>query len=123
MGGISDEPVTPQVDKTGTTRFRFVNKQPVLIGNFIAGQYVVKSLRYGKYELQFFVKPGSENRISNYGESMGRALEFYTNQYGAPAFGSRFVVAQTDDEAIEAYSGPGMLFLASRFFDAARPAS
>src|SRR5438128_11107654 len=54
---------------------------------------------------------------------MGRALEFYTNQYGAPAFGSRFVVAQTDDEAIEAYSGPGILFLASRFFDAARPAS
>ena len=123
VGGISDEPVTPQVDKTGTTRFRFVNKQPVLIGNFIAGQYVVKSLRYGKYELQFFVKPGSENRISNYGESMGRALEFYTNQYGAPTFGSRFVVAQTDDEAIEAYSGPGILFLASRFFDAARPAS
>src|SRR5437762_4677146 len=123
VGGISDEPVTPQVDKTGTTRFRFVNKQPVLIGNFIAGQYVVKSLRYGKYELQFFVKPGSETRLSNYGESMGRALEFYTNQYGAPAFGSRFVVAQPDDEAIEAYSGPGMLFLASRFFDAARPAS
>src|SRR5437667_2119250 len=123
VGGISDEPVTPQVDKTGTTRFRFVNKQPVLIGNFIAGQYVVKSLRYGKYELQFFVKPGSETRLSNYGESMGRALEFYTNQYGAPAFGSRFVVAQTDDEAIEAYSGPGILFLASKFFDASRPAT
>src|SRR5437667_5714422 len=123
VGGISDEPVTPQVDKTGTTRFRLVNKQPVLIGNFIAGQYVVKSLRYGKYELQFFVKPGSETRLSNYGESMGRALEFYTNQYGAPAFGSRFVVAQTDDEAIEAYSGPGILFLASKFFDASRPAT
>src|SRR6266481_4978292 len=117
VGGISDEPVVPQVDKTGTTRFRFVNKQPVLIGNFIAGQYVVKSLRYGKYELQFFVKPGSENRISNYGELMGHALEFYTNEYGAPAFGSRFIIAQTDDETMEAYSGPGILFLASKFFD------
>ena len=122
VGGISDEPVAPQVDKTGTTRFRFVNKQPVLIGNFIAGQYVTKSLRFGKYELQFFVKPGSENRIGSYGELMGRALEFYTNQYGAPSFGSRFIVAQTDDEAMEAYSGPGILFLASRFFDAARAA-
>ncbi|MDX6577909.1 MAG: hypothetical protein QOE96_3862 [Blastocatellia bacterium] len=123
VGGISDEPVTPQVDKTGTTRFRFVNKQPVLIGNFVAGTYVVKSLRMGKYELQFFVKPGSENRISNYGELMGRALEFYTNEYGAPAFGSRLVIAQTDDETMETYSGPGILFLASKFFDAARPAS
>src|SRR5438876_9172824 len=38
VGGISDEAVTPQVDaKNGTTRFHFVNKQPVLIGNFIAG--------------------------------------------------------------------------------------
>src|SRR6266571_3996627 len=121
VGGISDEPVVAQVDKTGTTRFRFVNKQPVLIGNFVAGQYVVKSLRMGKYELQFFVKPGSENRITNYGELMGRALEFYTNEYGAPAFGSRFIVAQTDDETMEAYSGQGILFLASRFFDSSKP--
>src|SRR2546430_1463705 len=120
VGGISDEPVVAQVDKTGTTRFRFVNKQPVLIGNFIAGQYVVKSLRFGNYELQFFVKPGSENRVNNYGELMGHALEFYTKQYGAPAFGSRFVIAQTDDEAIDAYSAPGMLFLASKFFDSGR---
>src|SRR5207249_4504027 len=28
VGGISDEQVNPQVDKTGTTRFRFVNKTP-----------------------------------------------------------------------------------------------
>jgi aminopeptidase N len=122
VGGFSDEPVNPQTDKTGTTRFRFVNKQPSLIGNFIAGQYVVKSLRFGKYELQFFVKPGSENRITSYGELMGKALEFYTNEYGAPAFGSRFVIAQTDDDAMEAYSGPGILFLASRFFDGSRQA-
>src|SRR5438874_1161288 len=119
VGGISDETVVPQVDKTGTTRFHFVNKQPALIGNFIAGTYVTKSVRFGKYELQFFVKPGSENRIPNYGELMGHALEFYTNEYGGPAFGSRFVIAQTDDEAIEAYSGPGMLFLASKVLDAA----
>ena len=124
VGGISDEAVTPQVDaKNGTTRFHFVNKSPILIGNFVAGQYVVKSLRMGKYELQFFVKPGSENRITNYGELMGRALEFYTNEYGAPAFGSRFIIAQTDDETMEAYSGPGILFLASKLFDAAKASS
>jgi aminopeptidase N len=121
VGGLSDEPVMPQVDKTGTTRFRFVNKQPVLIGNFVAGTYISKSLKFGKYELQFFVKPGSENRISTYGELMGRALDFYTKEYGAPSFGSRFIVAQTDDESMEAYSGPGILFLASRFFDASKP--
>ena len=123
VGGISDEPVVPQVDKAGVTRFRFVNKQPVLIGNFVAGTYIAKSLRMGRYELQFFVKPGSENRIANFGELMGHALEFYTNQYGEPSFGNRFVIAQTDDETIDAYAGPGMLFLASKFFDNARASS
>ncbi len=124
VGGISDDPVTPQPDaKNGTTRFRFVNKQPVLVGNFVAGTYVTKTLRMGRYELQFFVKPGSESRITNYGESMGRALEFYTNEYGAPAFGTRLIIGQTDDDTMDAYSGSGMLFLASKFFDAARPSS
>src|SRR5687768_12732713 len=52
VGGTSDEPIAPQVDKNGTTRFRFVNKQPALIGNFIAGQYIAKTLRYGNYQLQ-----------------------------------------------------------------------
>ncbi|HBB97620.1 MAG TPA: hypothetical protein DC054_19740 [Blastocatellia bacterium] len=123
VGGISDEPVVPQVDKAGVTRFRFVNKQPVLIGNFVAGQYVAKSLRMGRYELQFFVKPGSENRITSFGDLMGHALEFYTKEYGEPAFGTRFVIAQTDDETMDAYAGPGMLFLASKFFDASRASS
>jgi len=120
VGGISDEPVTPQVDKNGVSRFRFVNKQPVLVGNFVAGQFVTKTLRMGKFELQFFVKPGSENRITNFGELMGRALDFYSNEYGAPAFGTRFIIAQTDDDTMEAYSGPGILFLASKFFDSTR---
>ncbi|HEX3232046.1 MAG TPA: M1 family aminopeptidase [Pyrinomonadaceae bacterium] len=123
VGGMSDDPVNPQPDKTGVTRFRFVSKQPVLVGNFVAGQYVAKTLRMGRYELQFFVKPGSENRITNYGELMGRALEFYTNEYGAPAFGTRFIIAQTDDETMETYTGPGMLFLASKLFDSQRGAS
>ena len=123
VGGVSDEPVNPQPDKNGVTRFRFINKQPVLIGNFVAGQYVAKTLRLGRYELQFFVKPGSENRITTYGELMGHALEFYTNEYGAPSFGTRLVIAQTDDETMETYTGPGMLFLASKLFDSMRGAS
>ena len=123
VGGVSDEPVNPQPDKNGVTRYRFVNKQPILIGNFVAGQYVAKTLRMGRYELQFFVKPGSENRITNYGELMGHALDFYTNEYGAPAFGTRLIIGQTDDETMETYSGPGMLFLASKLFDSTRGAS
>ena len=120
VAGYSDQPVTPQKGQFGNTSYHFVTSQPSLIGNFAAGQYVSKALHYGKFELQFFAKPGSESRIEPYGELMGKALEFYTNKYGPSAFGSRLGVVQIDDESLEAYSAPGMLFIASKLFDPTR---
>ncbi len=122
VAGTSDDPVVAQQSpKDGSTRFRFVHRQPVLVGNFVAGQYVNKNLRYGNYEIQFYAKPGSENRIDSYAELMGKVLEFYTKQYGTPLFGSRLVVAQVDDESLDTYSGPGIIFLGSKMFDSSRP--
>ena len=122
VAGTSDDPVTPQASpKDGATRFHFVHRQPVLIGNFAAGQYINRNLRFGNYEIQFYAKPGSEGRINSYAEMMGQVLEFYSKQYGAPLFGTRLVVAQVDDESLDTYSGPGIIFLASRLFDSSRP--
>lgn len=122
VAGSSDEPVTGVAGKDGNTRFRFVHKKPALIGNIAAGQYITRTLRFGSYELQFFVKPGSENRLDRYGELMGNALQHYTAQYGAPSFGTRLAIAQIDDDSLDTYSGLGILFLASKMFDPARPA-
>lgn len=121
VAGSSDEPVVKQTDANGMSRYRFVNSKPALIGNIAAGPYISKVLRFGNYEIQFYAKPGSEGRVDRYAETMGKALEFYTQQYGAPAFGTRLVVAQTDDEALEAYAAPGMIFLATKLFDPSRP--
>ena len=120
--GPSDDPVTPQQQaKDGTTRYRFVQRRPVLPGNFAAGQFITRTLRFGGYEIQFNTKAGSENRITAFGEPMGRALEFYTQQYGQPSSGLKLVVVQTDDDTLDTYSGSGIVFLASRLFDASRP--
>lgn len=122
VAGTSDDPVVGQsAPKEGAVRYRFVHRQPVLIGNFAAGQYINRNLRFGNYEIQFYAKPGSEGRINNYAEMMGQVLEFYSRLYGPPLFGTRLVVAQVDDDSLDAYSGPGMIFLASRLFDSSRP--
>lgn len=122
VAGTSDDPVVAQsAGKDGAMRYRFVHRQPVLIGNFAAGQYINRNLRFGNYDIQFYAKPGSENRINGYAELMGQVLEFYSKQYGAPLFGRRLVVAQVDDDSLDTYSGPGIIFLASRLFDSARP--
>ncbi len=88
VAGTSDEAIAPQPSpKDGATRFHFVHRQPVLIGNFAAGQYINRNLRFGNYEIQFYAKPGSEGRINGYAEMMGQVLEFYSKQYGAPFSG------------------------------------
>src|SRR5882724_10756310 len=121
VAGTSDDSVIPQASpKDGATRFHFVHRQPVLIGNFAAGQYINRNLRFGNYEIQFYAKPGSEGRINGYAEMMGQVLEFYSKQYGTPIFGTRLVVAQVDDESLDSYSGPGIIFLASKLFDSSR---
>jgi tetratricopeptide (TPR) repeat protein len=122
VAGTSDDIVTPQASpKDGTARFHFVHRQPVLIGNFAAGQYINRNLRFGSYEIQFYAKPGSEGRINGYAEMMGQVLEFYSKQYGSPIFGTRLVVAQVDDDSLDTYSGPGIIFLAAKLFDSSRP--
>ena len=122
VAGTSDDAVKPQASpKDGTTRFHFVHRQPVLIGNFASGQYINRNLRFGRYEIQFYAKPGSEGRINGYAEMMGQVLEFYSKQYGAPIFGTRLVVAQVDDDSLDTYSGPGIIFLAAKLFDSSRP--
>jgi len=122
VAGTSDDPVIAQPSpKEGAIRYRFVHRQPVLPGNLAAGQYINQNLRFGNFEIQFYAKPGSESRINTYAEMMGHVLEFYTKQYGNADFGNRLVVAQVDDETLETYSGPGMIFLSSRLFDSTRP--
>jgi aminopeptidase N len=121
VAGASDDPVTP-VSAGNSARFRFVQRQPTLPGSFAAARYATRTLRIGGYELQFFVQPGNEGRVERYGELVGKALEFYTQSYGPPAFGTRYVVAEIDDESLEAYAAEGMQFLAASFFDAGRAA-
>src|SRR5689334_2497441 len=122
VAGTSDDAVVGQPDaKSGAVRYHFVHRNPVLIGNFAAGQYINRNLRYHNYELQLYAMPGSEKRLDAYAELTGRVLEFYTKQYGAPLFGNKLVVVQIDDESLDSYSGPGMIFLSSKMFDASRP--
>ena len=122
VAGTSDDPIVAQpAPKENAVRYRFVHRQPVLIGNFAAGQYINRSLRYGNYDLQLYAMPGSEKRLEVFAELTGRVLEFYTKRYGPALFGNRLVVVQIDDESLDTYSGPGMIFLSSKMFDSARP--
>ncbi len=112
--GYSDSPVS------AGGKSRFVRSKPSLVGNFAYGKYVNKTLRFGEYELQFYTRAGNDTVVAEFGETLGKALEFYTKKYGAPDGGKRLVVAQIDDESLDFYSTQGMMFLSSRQFEQPR---
>ena len=144
VAGASDEPITPLAGPqqlppaggegaprgnvfrpnlpgaAGTVSYRFVQREPALVGNFAVARFITRTLRIGGYELSFFVQPGNEGFIEPYAQLVGQALEFYTRQYGPPVFGRRLVVAQVDDSTLDAYAAPGVQFLSPRFFVAGR---
>ncbi|HEY0078239.1 MAG TPA: hypothetical protein VGB73_06305, partial [Pyrinomonadaceae bacterium] len=124
VAGATEDPATAAPQQQGALRrFRFVTRQPALVGNFAAGRFITRSLRMGPFEMVFYVRPGSEGFIQPYGEAIGNALQFYARQYGQPAFGTRFVVAQIDDASLDAYAAHGMQFLSERFFQPSRQLS
>lgn len=114
--GYSDTPVTNVGGK-----FRFTQSKPGLIGNLAYGKYQSRSLRVNDYEIQFYTRPGNDALIASYGESLGKALGYYTQKFGSPEMGKKLIVAQIDDESLEFYSSLGMLFLSNRQFEQARP--
>ncbi|MEJ7625030.1 MAG: M1 family aminopeptidase [Pyrinomonadaceae bacterium] len=110
--GYSDAPIA----NVGG-RYRFVQSTPALTGNFAYGKFAPRSLRIADQEIQFFAKPGSDALISSYGETLGKALQFYTKKFGPADYGKKLTVVQIDDESLDFYSSKGMLFIASRPFE------
>lgn len=113
--GYSDAPVTPTGGK-----YRFVQAKDGLIGNFAYGKFTNKTLRFGEYELQFYTRTPNDALVAEYGETLGRALQFYTQKFGNPDGGKKLNVVQIDDESLDFYSSTGMIFMSSRQFEQGR---
>ncbi len=95
---------------------RFIQSKPALVGNLAYGKYNERKLRFGGYEIDFYTRPGNSESVEPFGETLGEALEFYTKRFGEPSMGKRYVVAQIDDDSLDFYSAPGMLFISDRQF-------
>jgi tetratricopeptide (TPR) repeat protein len=119
VAGYSDQPVTATTkvdEKTKAERsvFSFTSTKPVLPGNFAAAKYMIRTFNQGGFTLDFYVKAGDEKWADHAAEIIGKHLEYYSSKFGRYAFGNRLVVAETDDETLETYTGSGIIFLSPR---------
>jgi aminopeptidase N len=114
VAGHSANPVTPVTNKDGRKTFAFVETQPVLPGSFAAGQFINRTVNSGGVQVDLYALPGSEARLQEMGAEVAQIIQFYNSKFGPYALGSRFVVAEVDDETLESYSGAGIAFFPHR---------
>lgn len=121
VAGHSANPVVSTVGKDGRSTFTFVETQPVLTGSFAAGQFITRTINSGGMQVDMYALPGSEARLQEFGQEIAQILQFYNTRFGPYALGTRYVVAQVDDETLEAYSGAGIAFLAHKTLVSEKP--
>ncbi|MBK9163341.1 MAG: tetratricopeptide repeat protein [Acidobacteria bacterium] len=97
-------------------KYRFIQSRPGLVGNIAYGRYTNRDLQIGGYELKFYTRPGSTENVEAYAETIGKALEYYTKQFGEPEMGRDLAIVQIDDESLDFYSGAGITFVSDRQF-------
>lgn len=120
--GFSENGVS-QTSAGGQTKFRFVQSKPSLVNNFAAGSFVSRNLKFGAADVTFYTQSSNERLTTDYGETIGRALEAYTQRYGAANNNGKMNVVQIDDESLDLYSGVGIMFVSNRFFESVQLAS
>jgi aminopeptidase N len=87
---------------------------PVLPGSLAVGKYITKEVKTAGGTVEVFAKPGDESAMEQLAEPIGRMLQVYTSKFGRSMFGDRLRVAEIDNDSLDYYSGPGVLFIAPR---------
>jgi tetratricopeptide (TPR) repeat protein len=131
VAGYSEQPVVPvtvteqktkeelkakdeQKPKEEFTTFAYTCSKPVLPGNFAAAKYILRTSNRGGFTIDFYVKAGDERWADHASDVIGKHLEYYSSKFGRYAFGNRLAIAETDEETLDTYSGPGIIFISPR---------
>jgi len=121
VAGHSANPVVPVTNKDGRKTFTLVETQPVLPGSIAAGQFITKTINSSGLQLDLAVLPGSEGRLQEFGQEIAQIVQFYAGRFGPMLLGSRFVIAEIDDDTLEYYAGAGIAFIAHKTLISDKP--
>jgi aminopeptidase N len=114
LAAHSDTPLAPVADKApGTTVYTVVESTPVLPGTLAAGPYIVVPVQTAGVSVDVYASPGSESAAQGVAEAAVDILDYYQKTFGPYAFGRKYVVAQIDDESLDALAGAGIELISS----------
>lgn len=111
----SETPIASAPGKTpGTTLYTIAETSPVLPGSIAAGPYIQIPVQTASgTSVEFYAYAGSEAAAQQMAEETVQILDFYSKTFGPYAFGSKFIIAQIDDESLDLLPGAGIEFIAT----------
>jgi aminopeptidase N len=114
LAAHSDRPITAVPGTVaGTSVYTLVETTPVLPGTLAAGPYIVVPVESNGFTVEYYAHPGSEGTAAKFAEETAQILGFYQKTFGPYAFGTRYVVVQTDDESLDTLAGTGIEFMSN----------
>jgi tetratricopeptide (TPR) repeat protein len=119
VAGYSEQPVTasPSSDpktKEAFSTFTFAMTKPGLPGTFAAAKYIARPINQSGFTIDFYIKAGDEKWADHAAEVIGKHLEYYSSKFGRYAYGNKLIVAETDEETLDIFSGPGIILISPR---------
>jgi aminopeptidase N len=113
LAAHSDQPIAAAPGTGGASVYTLVESSPVLPGTLAAGPYIVVPVQNGGFTVEYYARPGSEGTAAKFAEETAEVLTYYQKTFGPFPFGSRYVVAQTDDESLDMIAGTGVEFVSN----------
>jgi tetratricopeptide (TPR) repeat protein len=109
--GASD----PVIEENG--KFTITHRGEGLTGNLAYGRFDEKNLTFGEIKVNTFTRGINDPVIEEFAEAVGRVFQFYVSEFGEPVTGSEIALVQIDDEGLDFYTAPGLIFISNRFFE------
>lgn len=94
----------------------FISTQAVLPGTFAMARYINRNVKSGAIDVDFYVKPGSENKAQVYAQEVAQAMDFYNTKFGTYSFGNKLIFAEVDNETLDTSTTAGITLLGEKTF-------
>ncbi len=96
--------------------YSFHCDRPEDVGTFVAGGIQLTPVSAEGLNISVYVRPSALNTATPYGEALGRAVNYFSEQFG-PLPQPNLAVAQLPDGTVQGFAAPGLLLVSQRQWD------
>ena len=94
---------------------------PLGANAFVAGQYSLKKIQAGDFNIECFFKSDNTDAMQKNAEALGKILAYYRDAYGPLAPDTVFRLVEVDDELVRQNGMAGTIFITKRELSRSEP--